>query len=236
MPLSGSTLWELNRDQLIQAAMRKCGALAQGQVPTAEDYTNNTIALNGILAAFQTKGMQLWLRTEITVPLTASTENYSIGVGQTINTPFLLKLYAAYLRNTATGQRVDMEIKSAYEWNEIRTNTTSSYPVFVAYTPAINVGILNVWPIPDATAASTYTIRLIGQSPVDDVNSSADTLEFPKEWHNAIIYELANTIAPEYGVSDMVKNTLEKDAKKWLDMAVDFGADEASLFFQPVRR
>lgn len=236
MPTSGSTTWELTRDQLIATALRKLGALAEGQSPSAEDLTNGTIALNGIIASFQTLGMPLWERREFNVPLTAGVESYNIGVGQTVNLPFPLKVKEAYLRNIATGQQIEINVESFYDWQQIRSSTTSSFPVFVSYTPYINFGVLNVWPVPSSQAASTYTIRLVGQAPFEDVNSNSHTLDFPKEWHNAIIYELAVTMAPEYGSSLNEKQDLKQDAKKWLDMAKDFGTDEASIFFQIDRR
>jgi hypothetical protein len=234
MPVSGSTTWELDRNQLIQTAMRKLGALGEGHTPTVEEYTNGVIALNGIMAAFQTLGMPLWERRVVTVPLTASTESYNIGVGQTINVPFLLKLHHAYLVNSSTGQRLEMEVKSYFDWNQVRnTGSTTAYPVFVSYTPYINFGVLNVWPIPNATAATNYDIELVGQGPFDDfTTTTTHTLDFPKEWHNAIIYELAVTLAPEFGASQAEKDDLRKDAKKWLDYAKDFGTDETSIFFQ----
>ena len=238
MPVSGSTTWELDRNQLIQTAMRKLGVLGEGQTPSTEDYTNGVIALNGIMAAFQTLGMPLWAREEINVPLTALTESYLIGVGQTVNTPFPLKVHDAYLRNIATGQQIEMEVKSQYDWQQVRnTGTNSSFPIFVTYTPLINIGRLSVWPIPNAQAASTYTIRLVGQTPFDDfTTTTTHTLDFPKEWHNAIIYELAVTLAPEFGASDAEKTFLERQAKKWLDYAKDFGIEESSMFFQVDRQ
>jgi hypothetical protein len=235
MATSGSTTWELNRDQLIQAAMRKLGALGEGQSPTTEDYTNGTVALNGLIASFQTLGMLLWERREFNIPLSIGVDQYNIGVGQTIDTPFPLKVYGAYLVNTSTGQQVEMDIKSVYEWQQIRSNTNSSYPVFITYTPRNNLGVVSVWPRPDATAVSTYSIKLIGQAPVEDVNDSTDTLDFPKEWHNAIIFGLAELLAPEFGTSDAEKMSIERQAKKWLEMAKDFGSDEASVFFQVER-
>ena len=175
---------------------------------------------------------------EINVPLTALTESYLIGVGQTVNTPFPLKVHEAYLRNLTTGQQIEMEIKSQYDWQQVRnTGSNSSYPVFVSYTPLINIGRLSVWPIPNALAASTYAIRLVGQTPFDDfTTTTTHTLDFPKEWHNAIIYELAVTLAPEYGASDAEKTFIERQAKKWLDYAKDFGIEEASMFFQVDRQ
>lgn len=236
MPTSGQTLWELQRNQLISAALRKLGALSEGQIPSTEDFTNGTVALNGIIASFQTIGMPLWKRQETYISLQENTESYTIGEGQTINVPFPLKVQQAYLVNNTTGQQIEIETKSYFDWQQVRTYNASSFPVFVSYTPYINFGILNVWPIPDASAATNYSIMLVNQRPFEDMVDAADSLDFPKEWHNAIIYELAVTLAPEYGASSQERQDLKQDAKKWLDMAKDFGTDETSIFFQIERR
>lgn len=232
MPTSGLTTWELTSTQIIVAALRKLGALSEGQIPSAEDTTNCMVALNGIIAAFQTVGMPVWERREFLIQLQGNVESYNIGVGQTINTPFPLKVHEAYLRNVNTGQQIEIEVKSVYDWQQVRSGTTTAFPVFVTYTPRVNFGTVTVWPVPNANAAFLYRLVLVGQAPIEDMVSASDNLDFPKEWHNAVIYQLAVTMAPEYGASQAEREDLKQQAKMWFDMAKDFGGDEASIFFQ----
>ena len=236
MATSGSTLWELNRNQLIEAALRKLGVLAKGQTPDAEDYTNGTIALNAVVAELQTIGMPLWARTEYTFPLVAAQATYTIGVGQTLNTPFPLKLQQAVLTDTNSRSTLDMQIVSIYEYNQLSPLNSSGEPVQVCYQPQINLGTITVWPTPDASAALYKTIKLVFQAPFDDFVSSTDTPDFPKEWHQTIIYKLAETLAPEYGIPLGDQGMIVQMAEKHLTAALSFGTDESGVFFQPDRR
>jgi hypothetical protein len=64
MATSGTTVFELSRDSIISAALRKLGVLAQGSSPTTEDLTNGMQALNTLVSEYQTLGMPLWKRTQ----------------------------------------------------------------------------------------------------------------------------------------------------------------------------
>jgi len=78
MATSGNTSYESNRDNIIKAALRKCGALAEGETPSTESVTNCSQALNNIVLRFSTLGMALWKRTELPVTLVAGTATYNI--------------------------------------------------------------------------------------------------------------------------------------------------------------
>lgn len=236
MSTSGSTLWEMTRNQLIEAALRKLGVLARGQTPDTEDYTNGTFALNAVVAELQTIGMPLWKRTEYTFPLVAAQAAYTIGVGQSLNTAFPLKLQQAVLTDTNSSSTLDMQIISIYEYNSLSPLNSSGEPVQICYQPQINLGTITVWPTPDTTAAANKTIKLVYQEPFDDFVSSTDTPDFPKEWHQTIIYKLALALAPEYGTPLGDIGMLIQMSDKHEQTALSFGTDETSIYFQVDRR
>lgn len=235
MATSGSSTWQLTRNQLIEAAMRKFGALAKGQTPDAEDYTNGQFALNAVMAELQTTGMQLWKRNEYQVSLVQGQAEYLIGVGQAINTPFPLKINQATLTDLNNGANIDMEVKSIYQYHELSPNTSSGTPTQVFYQPLINYGKLTVWPTPDSSAASGKQVLLTYQTPIEDFTASTETFDFPKEWHQTIIYHLAAALAPEYGIPLNDQTLLMKQADKSLERVLGFGVEEASFFVQPDR-
>lgn len=235
MATSGSSTWQLTRNEFISAALRKIGVLAKGQTADAEDLLNGQEALNGIMALFQTKGMQLWARDEYTITLVAGQADYIIGVGQAVATPFPLKLHQATLKDTAGGSNLNMNIYSIYQYQELSPTTSSGQPVSVFYQPLINYGKLTVWPTPDTNAAAQKTILLTYQSPLEDFTAAGQTFDFPKEWHKPVIYQLAADLAPEYGVPIMDRDALKKEAAQFIKEAEDFGIEEASLFFQVER-
>jgi hypothetical protein len=228
MTTSGTTIYELSRDDIIKAAMRKCGVLAKGQTPDSEDYTNGTVALNALIAAWQSYGLTMWQRTEYEMTLSASTREYNIGVGQTINTIFPLKIESAVLYTTSSGARQQLEIMDKSEFNLMNSLDTGN-PTCISYTPQINKGVISLWPMPSSDVASTKTLRILIRTPFEGFTASANTPDLPQEYQNALIYGLAYTISPEYGVPIMDRQALQRDYLYWLEMAVAAtqGEDEA---------
>ena len=229
MTTSNTTIFELSRDSIIAAAMRKCGVLAKGASPDAEDLTNGMQALNSLVSLFQTEGMPLWKRTQYSLSLVDGTNSYTIGVGQTTNTAFPLKIHSALIRDSSgSAQEVIQLDRTAF--NLLNTSSEGK-PVQFTYQPFINYGVVKVWPTPDAS----YTMELTYTKPVDGYTSASETPDFPQEWQNALIYGLAVLLAPEYGVPLNDRSVLEKQAQKYLDIAKDFNFENTSLFMQPNR-
>jgi hypothetical protein len=234
MATSGSTLFELTRNQIIEAALRKLTVLAKGQSADTEDLTNGTQALNVVLARLMVvSGMPLWARKEYEFSPTTNTATYRIGDGQTLDTPFPLKIYQAILVDDDSDSQLEMDIISKYDYERLGNITSSGQPINLVYTPQVNYGDITLWPTPNSTAAANKTIRIIYQRPWEDFVAATDTPDFPKEWHQAVIYQLAVALAPEYGTPLPDRKALMEEAKMYLEEAISFGTDEVSVFFQP---
>lgn len=233
MATSGSTTGQLTRNQIIEAAMRKIQALAKGQTPDSEDYTNAQVALNSLIPQYQTLGMHLWKRKEYTLPLTASQSSYTIGIAQTIDTVFPLKLKQVILVNTNSDSQIDVGILSVYNYNLLPISQDSGPPVNVTYQPFVNYGVLKVWPTPDTTTVANYTLKLVYEAPIEKFTASTENPDFPQEWELPLIYGLAMLLAPEFGLPIEDRRELEKQHEKYLQTALEFGAENASMFFQP---
>lgn len=233
MTTSGTTLFNLTRNQFIEAALRKLGVLAKGDSADSEDLTNGMQAMNAVTAELQTIGLPLWARQEYQFALTASTATYNIGVSQTIATPFPLKIHQAILRNTDTNADLEMEIPAIYDYYRMSPLISSGIPIKLYYQPLVNYGVITVWPTPDTVAAASYEVRLIYTRPIEDFTAAGETMDFPKEWHQAIIYSLAEALAPEYGLPLSDRNAIKREAKEHRDIAESFGSDNSSVYFVP---
>lgn len=60
MATSGSTNFSINRDDIIKRALRLIGVLPQGESPSTDQVTEASLALNGLVKAWQADGMPLW--------------------------------------------------------------------------------------------------------------------------------------------------------------------------------
>lgn len=234
MATSGVTNTQLTRDSIIAGALRKLGVLAKGESPDSEDLSTGTEALNNLLAQFQTLGMPLWSRITSNITMVAGQQTYTIGVGQSINQAFPLKIIQAWTEPTAGGARQPIVEMSIYDFNILPSSTQASgTPAQFSYQPFINYGQLKLWPAPDTSAASSRTLTISYMRPFDEFVSSTDTPYFPKEWNNALIYGLASLLAPEFQIPLNDRSVLKKEAEEHLNIALDFGLENASITFAP---
>ena len=65
----------------------------------------------------------------------------------------------------------------------------------------------------------------------DDLDSTADEPEFPIEWGNALIFQLAHDICGEYGVTEARQARLYLIAQKKLNDLLDYDQENASVVF-----
>ena len=156
MATSGVSTWSLNRDAVINAALRKLGVLAEGVTANAEQLATGAEALNSLLKLLQTKGMPIWAIKEYTFPTVASTSSYNIGNSQTLATPMPLKLIQAYRVESTGAVNVPMQVENHYDYNLLPVNAASGEPITIYYQPFASYGTIKLWPTPvDATTNIT---------------------------------------------------------------------------------
>lgn len=79
MAIASTYNFSTSRDELIKAALRKLGVLAEGQVPTPQQYTDGSEVLNMMVKAWQAEGMPLWARTFIYLLPVTGTNTYEVS-------------------------------------------------------------------------------------------------------------------------------------------------------------
>lgn len=230
MSTSGITTWALQRDTIINAALRKLAVLSGGSTPATYEITNATEALNALLKGFQADGMPLWAMSSYTFTVVANTASYNVGTGQTLNTPMPLKVVQAWRGVSGSYSNVPMNVYSNTNYNILPLTNSSGTPVNLHYQPLSTYGVINLWPYP-SDATTSITIRY--QRPFEDMVSSTDNLDFPSYWTEAIIYNLADRLAPEYSIPLEDRKLLSMQASGFHAQALTFGSEESSFYLQP---
>ena len=229
MATSGSTNWTLNRSQVITGALRKLAVLPSGGTPTAAQTADASDALNALVKAFQADGMPLWKITSTDFVVTSGTASYNIGPGYTVNTVKPLRvLQASY--TVTNGNATPMNVYNRYDFNLLPNENAEGVPINLYYQPLRIYGTIRLWPTPND---STTTITVHYQAPYEDMDNSADDFDFPSEWIQALIYNLAWALAPEFGIPPTDRAILQKEANYWHDYALSMGTEEGSIFIQP---
>jgi len=229
MTTSSSYTNQLTRDQLLTAALRKLGVIAEGQTPSAANLADGQIAINAAIGQLRGLGMPLWARSEYT--FTPVTSSYTIGTGMTLNTVFPVRMLQAF--RTESNARIPMELVARQDYNILPT-TVGSMPLKVNYQPYINYGVVSLWPTPAST--NTSTVTLVYQRPFQYFTSGSETADFPEEWLLPLIYTTAVLLAPEWGIPLADRTALKSEAKDYIETATMSGQEDASFFIQPERR
>ncbi len=230
MATSGSTDWTLNRDQVITGALRKLAVLPSGGTPDANQISDAAAALNAIVKAFQADGMPLWKITSTNFTVTSGQSSYNVGPAQPINTigkP--LRIIQAFYTPSG-GNNIPMNVYNRYDFNLLPSTNADGIPVNLYYQPLRTTGVIQLWPTPND---STTQITFHYQTPYEDMDAAGNDFDFPSEWIQALIYNLAWSLAPEYGIPPTDRGILQKEAQYWHDYVLSMGTEEGSLFLQP---
>lgn len=235
MSTSNSYDFNLTRDQIIASSLRLIGVVGEGQTPTADQISNGAEALNYVLKSWTNQGAPIWCVKSVDIPLTANVTEYSIGPTQTVNVAKPLKIYQAYRRTTNT---IDIPLiaLSKQQYNMLGKKDSVGAPSQYYYDQQRDIGVVSVFPTPDATTASTDIIRVFYQRPFEDFDSSTDNPDVPQEFLRALKYALANELSFEYGIPGNDRMDLERKTQMLVGEAFAYNAEEASFFFKVDRQ
>jgi hypothetical protein len=226
MAVSGSTLWELNRNEIITAAYRKIGIPGEGNTLSSAQISDGAEALNAIINLAVTDGMPLWKRLEATLVPNNILQEYTI--------PSAIKVPDIFLRDTSSGTQYKLQHKSLYDFHQLPRTTSPSVPVAYYAQPTISGYKIGIWPLysDDDTILNKRMIAVY-QDEFDSFTNSDQTLDFPAYWTQAIIYQTAVSLASENGVPIEDRKMLMLEAKSAWDKASAYGDEEGSLFITP---
>lgn len=77
--LSGTADFQVTRNDMISAALRGMSVIGLGETPAAEDFTNCAQAMNLIIKAWHTMGVQLWTIEKFTLTPVVDQIEYRLG-------------------------------------------------------------------------------------------------------------------------------------------------------------
>lgn len=69
-------------------------------------------------------------------------------------------------------------------------------PTMYYYDPGVDMGTFYLYPAPSDV---TTVFKCQAQMPIEDLDTSAQNAYFPREWHNALVLNLAVSICPYFG-------------------------------------
>jgi hypothetical protein len=174
---------------IIEDAYFDAGLIQEGQSPNSEQLATGMRKLTDLINYKQTKGLRLWLNSDLTVTLTAGTGTYTIGPTGTIVQAKPTRIVDCYYSDSNGIRRPLIPLS----WNEyVRLSRINQTGALNSYFVDKQATLLSVffWLIPDATAA-TGTAHPIIQQQVTNFTGLTDTMNFPIEWRMYLRWGLA---------------------------------------------
>lgn len=232
--------------QLIDAALGHIRAVdPDGAItPTTTMETNALVSLNQLVLHLQSLGMQVWCIKNASLSLVASTNNYTLGPSGDLNIQRPQTVMQAWLHNTsANTDPIPLQIIDRETYNRFTSKATTGTPIAVFYDrqydlPGANSGAsakgkLYVYPTPDSTIASTYSMSIVYTRPIQDFSATSDSLDFPQEWYLALTWKLADLLCPSFGVPVMYWDRIGSRAESFLHDQVGWDSETDSIQIVP---
>lgn len=243
--MSTST-YSVTMTQVITTALRKLGVIELGDTLDSVSQASAAVSLNLIIKQMSTEGLKLWKNSELIIPLQANQTQYILGgsssalMYDTQNptvaiTDRPLKAIQGFYRNIQVTPNIDTPclILSKQEYNVLGSKySTGTINSFFYDIKALN-GILNVYLTPDLNSQTNLQFHMIAQMPLNDLVNSTDVPDFPNEWFNCLVWNLADQLAIEYGVPSNYRQEIMSRALMYKEQLSGWDVEAASTFFQP---
>lgn len=231
MTTSGVYTFTLTNDQIVTQAFGKLGVGAEGEALTPRMYEDGTTALNLLIKSWEAMD-HLWTRSNYSLSPIANTAAYDLAAA-TGGKP--MRVISARRKTTLGGNEVPMQPWSRQEYLDQPNKTSSpSTPLNFYYDPQRTVGTLYLWPAPSTAVAPTITIEIDYLRRMTDQVTSNNEADVPQEWLNALIWNLALELMPQYPIND--GNLAGMVIKRAQDLFADlkgFDNEPTSLYLQP---
>lgn len=170
-------------------ALRKLFVVEGHEVPADEDAARALENTRMLLRTWAVNGIRLWLNEQQSVTLVAGQASYTLD-------PRTLEVFDAYRSQGNTDS--PMRILTREEYNSLPNKTVTGQPYALWPDRRYNSTVITVYPVPQT--GTTDTLSLGTKRQILDPVSLGENVEMPPEWSEAIVYNLAVRMAPDFGV------------------------------------
>lgn len=223
MATSGSVDFSLTAREIITEAFQTAKIIAAGETPTSDEMDDGERKLNLMLKTWSAKE-HLWIRTEGTQALTASTASYPItGARRMLS-----------VRRRTSSIDTPMGELAREEYYDLPTKSGTGTPVNWYFDPQTSVRTLFVWPTASTSVAANTVLYFTYLRVIEDIDALENDPDVPQEWLEALIYSLAARLAQAYG-SDALQSVMAIAAGLVSELSAQ-DQEPVSIYFQPGRR
>jgi hypothetical protein len=127
-----------------------------------------------------------------------------------------------------SGIETPLILLSRLDYRELPNKQDTGVVTQLFYDPQLSTGYGWVWPAPPD---SLSRINFTWMEPIFNFNTAADQPDFPVEWFNCLVWNLAKEIMLEYDVPPQRASMIQIRSKETFDLVSGFDREPESLFF-----
>lgn len=227
-------------NDLITAALKLIGAVAKSETVDADEQQDSFARLNDMLDAWAAESTSVYSVVRSINNLTAGKQTYTIGKSGVPDfnqvRPQIIQDAGIISTTSVPNFELPMRQLTVDEWASVTIKgVPSSLPYYLYYDLAYPLGTISLWPVP---SVSSIQLALYVPTQISQFLTVNDTIVLPPGYAEAIRYNLAVRLAPEFGrpldptiaaLASMSYATVQR-ANKRLDI---LGIDEALKGNQP---
>lgn len=161
------------------------------------------------------------------LPGIASPQQFAFAYTTKIVRP--LKVPNARLLTYQGLEETPMDDMSRQEYMDQPNKANLGTPTQFFYAPKLVSGEMYVWP---NVQQGIWGQRFTWYRPLQDINSPANTADFPQEWVNTLGWNLAKEMGPEFDVPPNRWAIILQQAKEKLDMVTNWDRESEPILFQ----
>jgi hypothetical protein len=186
---------------LLTRALRTIGALESGEVPSSDEAADGLVSLNDLLDSWNAERLMVFTVTIDEFTLTPSQQVYTYGTGGNFNAPRPVRIDRASivsLTNPAQPLELPIDYVTDQEWQleyPVKVIPTT-LPLAVYDDQNFPLRNLSYWPIPTVAVKT----RLYVWTALNSFPDLTTDITFPPAYSRALRYNLAQELAPEYGL------------------------------------
>lgn len=183
---------------LIAGSLRLIGALSSSEVPAGQEQHDAFNALSDMLDRWSTNGLVVFDKIIEPFTLVAGQQSYTIGTGGDFDTVRPQKILNAGIQFAGISPATELPVNiiNLDQWSEIIVkDIQSTLPIALYLEDSFPLAVINLWPVPSAA----NILNLYSWKPLTPFASASTVISLPPGFAEALRYNLAVRLAPEYG-------------------------------------
>lgn len=214
---------------IIKDAMYDAGFLQEGEDPNSEQLSVYMRRLCDIINLWQVDGIKLFLLEEITIPLVAGQNTYTLDNPAGVFPQKNLRVEQGRVVSPAPQQ--DLRVLNSISWQQWNT-LQQSQGVITGYfvDKRIDSLVVKFWNTPDATEALNSVVLLVRKQAENPFNLESD-VAFPQEWRIALRWGLADDICT--GQPQAIMDRCQQRAMMYKEQLENWDVEDTETTFAP---